>query len=323
MSANGKRVLPTTAASTAALVPFSHPGYATGQPGRNGDSDELIDQLVGGLVQADRSAKSEANFFNQREDAGSYGRTYSIDDEEIDEPPVPIPSTWQAPTVTKEPSWLAEQLKASAYGFVIGLFVVIPAVMLLTGQTERLPSWAAVTQYASATATQFGVNLNLNQTESAGTVVASTEVPASTTTVATTTASAPVVVATPKTGELRSTSSDTTPNNSADSAQINVATTAPSSTETTIKVTSVDTNARSVAGHETASGLTTTDRQIASLTPPVQQPVQPSTLPSSQAPSLTPGSQAIGNEQANQDSKVNVFTGLPCVPSLMTCPWCL
>lgn len=161
MSANGKRVLPTTAASTAALVPFSHPGYATGQPGKGGDNEDLIDQLVGGLVQADRSTKSEANFFNQREDAGNYGRTYSIDDEEIDEPPVPIPSTWQATAATKEPSWLAEQLKASAYGFIIGLFVVIPAVMLLTGQTERLPTWAAVSQYASTTATQLGFNLNL------------------------------------------------------------------------------------------------------------------------------------------------------------------
>ena len=185
MSANGKRVLPTTAASTAALVPFSHPEYAGGPTGKAGDSDELIDQLVGGLVQADRSTKTEANFFNQREDAGSYGRTYSIDDEEIDEPPVPIPSTWQAQTAPKEPSWFAEQLKASAYGFVIGLFVVIPAVMLLTGQTERLPSWAAVTQYASTTATQFGIDLKLDNAQSlttnteseAPTTVTSSEAP--------------------------------------------------------------------------------------------------------------------------------------------------
>ena len=186
MSAIGKRVLPTTAASTAALVPFSHSEYAAGPTGRAGDSEELIDQLVGGLVQADRSTKTEANFFNQREDTGSYGRTYSIDDEEIDEPPVPIPSTWQAQAAPKEPSWLAEQLKASVYGFVIGLFVVIPAVMLLTGQTERLPSWAAVTQYASTTATQFGIDLKLDNakllttnTESeTPTTVASGEAPA-------------------------------------------------------------------------------------------------------------------------------------------------
>ncbi len=293
MSANGKRVLPTTAASTAALVPFSHPGYATGQPGRSGDNDELIDQLVGGLVQADRSAKSEANFFNQREDTGSYGRTYSIDDEEIDEPPVPIPSTWQAPTVAKEPSWLAEQLKASAYGFVIGLFVVIPAVMLLTGQTERLPSWAAVTQYASATATQFGVKLNLDQTEPTGTVVASSE-PSSSTTTAPPNPATTTEPATSATGELRNTSasvsSNSTSSSSTDSKQINVATAAPSATETSVSVTSVDSNERSVTGSETSPGLPNTDQKIVSLTPALR-PVQPSTALSSQ-----PESQQVGQD---------------------------
>ncbi|MEM9358482.1 MAG: hypothetical protein AAGB04_20030 [Pseudomonadota bacterium] len=288
MSANGKRVLPTTAASTAALVPFSHPGYATGQPGRSGDSDELIDQLVGGLVQADRSAKSEANFFNQREDAGSYGRTYSIDDEEIDEPPVPIPSTWQAPTVAKEPSWLAEQLKASAYGFVIGLFVVIPAVMLLTGQTERLPSWAAVSQYASATATQFGVELNLNQTEPSGTLVASAEPSKSTTTIATN-RTVTSEIATPTTGEMRKTSAPVV-SNSTSSEQINVETAAPAAAQTSVSVTSVDTKEPSATSGETSS-LATTDQQIAALTPPLKT-ILPSAAPSSQPKSTQAGQDA-------------------------------
>ncbi|MEM6495516.1 MAG: hypothetical protein AAF709_02180 [Pseudomonadota bacterium] len=288
MSANGKRVLPTTAASTAALVPFSHPGYATGQPGRSGDSDELIDQLVGGLVQADRSAKSEANFFNQREDAGSYGRTYSIDDEEIDEPPVPIPSTWQAPTVAKEPSWLAEQLKASAYGFVIGLFVVIPAVMLLTGQTERLPSWAAVSQYASATATQFGVELNLNQTEPSGTLVASAEPSKSKTTIATN-RTVTSEIATPTTGEMRKTSAPVV-SNSTSSEQINVETAAPAAAQTSVSVTSVDTKEPSATSGETSS-LATTDQQIAALTPPLKT-ILPSAAPSSQPKSTQAGQDA-------------------------------
>jgi len=157
MSGNGKRILPPSAATTSALIPISPVGLSGAAVGRSSPNEDLIDQLVGGLVQTDQKNASESRFFNQGSEYSAQDRIYSIDDEEIDEPPVPIPSTWRENSAKEEPSWIAEQLKASAYGFVIGLFVVIPAVMLLTGQAERLPSWQAVSAYAKATTVQLGL----------------------------------------------------------------------------------------------------------------------------------------------------------------------
>ncbi len=156
MSGHDKRVLPTSATTTSALIPITPGALSGAAAGRAAASDDLIDQLVGGLSNVSSPVGAESRFYNH----GGYNgqeRIYSIDDEEIDEPPVPIPSTWREEGKADEPSWLAEQLRASAYGFVIGLFVVIPAVMLLTGQAERLPSWQAVSAYAKATSAKLGL----------------------------------------------------------------------------------------------------------------------------------------------------------------------
>ena len=99
-----------------------------------------------------------SRFFGADAAQGAGSRTYSIDDEEIDEPPVPIPSTWHDRAQKDEPNWIGEQLRASAYGFVIGMFVVIPAVMLLTGQSERLPSWQSVMSYAKTASADIGLS---------------------------------------------------------------------------------------------------------------------------------------------------------------------
>ena len=173
MSVNGKRVLPSSAATTAALIPLTQitqTAYADASAGRSGSNDDLVEQLVGGLVQTPPSTASDSPHYGHSSDFSGQSRTYSIDDEEIDEPPVPIPSTWREEPKQPETGWWAEQIRASLYGFVIGLFVVIPAVMLLTGHAERLPSWATVATYVQSTAAQYGLELPLNgQTRTAQT----------------------------------------------------------------------------------------------------------------------------------------------------------
>ena len=155
MSSSSKRVLPTS--STAALVPLSESAFNDRAQGRSNPNDELIDQLVGGLMRADHPGDGSSRFSNRNTDFGANERTYSIDDEEVDEPPVPIPSTWRNPPNHAEPNWFVEQARASAYGFAVGLFVVIPAVLLLTGQAERLPTWQALVSYAQTSGNEASI----------------------------------------------------------------------------------------------------------------------------------------------------------------------
>ena len=108
-------------------------------------------------MRADHPGDGSSRFSDQNSDFGANERTYSIDDEEIDEPPVPIPSTWRDPPNHAEPNWIVEQARASAYGFAVGLFVVIPAVLLLTGQAERLPTWQALVSYAQTSGSEIGL----------------------------------------------------------------------------------------------------------------------------------------------------------------------
>lgn len=177
MSGQGKRVLPPSATTTAALIPISHSAYANGGAlDRSRPNDDLIDQLVGGLIQDQQPAAEDhnANFFKHGSDFGANTRTYSIDDEEIDEPPVPIPSTWRHQDPTPEPNWYIEQLRASVFGFGIGLFVVVPAVMLLTGQAERIPSWQSIMNYAE----ENGSKIGLEKLASTSTVPSADKAPA-------------------------------------------------------------------------------------------------------------------------------------------------
>ncbi|MGI9522118.1 MAG: hypothetical protein ACR2PG_10765 [Hyphomicrobiaceae bacterium] len=138
-----KSALRSSPNTRSALVPMTAGDYREPLALHQESSDDLVNQLVGGLVQVDRQDPNMTGTFAEAT-ANRLGRTYSIDDEEIDEPPVPIPTIWRGDSPAEETSWYAEQLRASAYGFVIGLFVVIPAVLLLTGQAERLPSWTSV-----------------------------------------------------------------------------------------------------------------------------------------------------------------------------------
>jgi len=160
MSGNGKRVLAASAAttsSTRAASSMALPSIQT-KPSLNSE-DWMTDQLAGGLVKTDETIRSEKNYSYQEKNFGVEDRIYSIDDEEIDEPPVPIPSTWRETEKLQKKSWIAEQIRSSAYGFIIGLFIVVPAMMLLTSfRDDRGPSWQSITDYAQKTSRDLGLD---------------------------------------------------------------------------------------------------------------------------------------------------------------------
>lgn len=95
-------------------------------------SEQLIDELSS-LLSQDGDAKPA----NSNEPP--HARSYIIDDEEIDDTPVPIPSTWRAkPPAPVEKGWFAEQAWAAALGFVVGLIIVVPAILFLTARFGEL-----------------------------------------------------------------------------------------------------------------------------------------------------------------------------------------
>ena len=53
--------------------------------------------------------------------------------EHHDDEPMPIPSTWRQPAVNDDDRWYRQQFGAAALGLVAGLFVVVPAVLWLSG----------------------------------------------------------------------------------------------------------------------------------------------------------------------------------------------
>lgn len=95
--------------------------------------EQLIDELSS-LLSQDGEAGKPAN-----SNEPPHARSYIIDDEEIDDAPVPIPSTWRAkPPVPVEKGWFAEQAWAAALGFVVGLIIVVPAILFLTARFGEL-----------------------------------------------------------------------------------------------------------------------------------------------------------------------------------------
>lgn len=93
------------------------------------DAATRLDRLKGRKVRkADRAIASRSP---EDEAAALYA---SIDEEDIDEPPVPIPSTWITRPEVVERTFVRRQLRAAAFGFGLGLMVVIPIVLALTGQ---------------------------------------------------------------------------------------------------------------------------------------------------------------------------------------------
>ena len=152
MSVNGKRVL----APSTEVVPCTHAissndlnGGLTENSPKNND---LIGKLAHSLSHPNQIAASGNADENRDTEFDAQHHMYSIDDEEIDEPPVPIPSTWRQSEQDVKEGKIAEQVRSSAYGFLIGLFFVVPTMMLLTSvQTQHPPYWASITEYARST----------------------------------------------------------------------------------------------------------------------------------------------------------------------------
>jgi hypothetical protein len=53
--------------------------------------------------------------------------------EDHDDEPMPIPSTWREPAPNTDDKWFRQQMGAAALGLVAGLFIVVPAVLWLSG----------------------------------------------------------------------------------------------------------------------------------------------------------------------------------------------
>ncbi len=151
MSVNGKRVLAASAKTTQGRLAIEGQDLNSTSTSIPSQSNGLIDQLAGGLSSYHAKFDNQSNGQADSDFDPRY-HTYSIDDEEIDEPPVPIPATWHQTEPEVKTGRIAEQIRSSMYGFLIGLFFVVPAMMLLTTvQTEKWPSWQEISEYARGT----------------------------------------------------------------------------------------------------------------------------------------------------------------------------
>jgi hypothetical protein len=68
-----------------------------------------------------------------------HAHAYTIEDDEFDDVPMPIPSTWRTPEIPKEErGWFAEQTWAAVLGFVVGLAIIVPAILFATARFGAL-----------------------------------------------------------------------------------------------------------------------------------------------------------------------------------------
>jgi len=169
MSKNGKRVLPELSAITSSVSSLPHQRSNQTSEQSTLLQEELVNTLASSLARSGPGEKSAVqNKYQYDFEANDYydkdGLLYSVDDEEIDEPPVPIPSTWQTQSTeeTNEKSQLTEQIRSSAYGFLIGFIVVICIMYFFTGyQSERLSPLQEVTLQTNKTSQSIVWNNSL------------------------------------------------------------------------------------------------------------------------------------------------------------------
>ena len=152
MSVNGKRVLAPSTDSVPSAHVISSNGLSDSSAENFSKNENLIDKLAHSLSKSKEISVSRNTEDNRDTEFDAQSHAYSIDDEEIDEPPVPIPSTWRKSEQDVKTGKAAEQIRSSAYGFLIGLFFVVPAMMTLTMvQSGNRPYWASITEYARTT----------------------------------------------------------------------------------------------------------------------------------------------------------------------------
>lgn len=99
--------------------------------------EQLIDDLSRFLSHAGNDARQD----EQRRPGTEppHAQAYSIDDDEFDDAPMPIPSTWrQTEPSSDERGWFAEQTWAAVLGFVVGLAIIVPAVLFATARFGAL-----------------------------------------------------------------------------------------------------------------------------------------------------------------------------------------
>lgn len=126
-----------------------------------GSANRLIEELAGLLKE--QSGSDSHVYGRVREHAHDRGgmapgaATAPSHADRDDELAVPIPSSWvKQPTPTSDGGWLSDQVRAALLGFGVGLVIVLPMVLLLTGQFGQfafLQSMPGVKSAGSTTTT--------------------------------------------------------------------------------------------------------------------------------------------------------------------------
>jgi hypothetical protein len=126
--------------------PTSGAGHA---PNLNGSSKgmataDVPESLVPMLERAQRapaenlSVSMASSSRGQRGSAGrssaDWHRAHPEPEDADDDERVPIPTAWRTRPEPAPPSWLAHQIKAGMFGLALGLVLVIPTVLWLTGR---------------------------------------------------------------------------------------------------------------------------------------------------------------------------------------------
>lgn len=112
------------------------------------------------LVSASASQRTLAPVFKDGLSALSYSQPRAKPLElrapepgEVDDEPMPIPSTWRQPAYRDDDRWYRQQMGAALLGLAAGLMIVVPAVLWMSGwfDPQRSRSGAATPVAASAT----------------------------------------------------------------------------------------------------------------------------------------------------------------------------
>jgi hypothetical protein len=111
------------------------------QLGRSDQGRDLIEEMAQALARYSPPGPEQAAPSVFHIGSANVPAPLPINDFEDDFPddgPVPIPSTWLQQKLNPEPSWFRTQARAAAIGLGGGLAVIIPLVLVVSGQASKL-----------------------------------------------------------------------------------------------------------------------------------------------------------------------------------------
>jgi len=131
-------------------------GAAVLDPGQVRSPEQLIEDLSRFLSHTGDGAQALPP--KGRATEPPHARAYTIEDDEFDDVPMPIPSTWRTSETPKEErGWFAEQTWAAVLGFVVGLAIIVPAILFATARFGALDVPVPETRTPSSPETAAGV----------------------------------------------------------------------------------------------------------------------------------------------------------------------